>query len=215
MMKKLLFALTIVMSLAVTAQATVFDLYGGTTTSAAAAGTGANGAFRAQQFKPSDALLSTPSVMATSDTFRTVSMWSMAAVGVTGTVKLNVYAWNTNAATSVAGPVLGSSAVINLVPGAGPTEIKADLGSARAASGTYFAVLSLSNISGTGIDLNGIKSTTGVGSNQSAYHGTSANVWSVPSAREYAVTVDTTPEPAAALLLLCGAPLLIRRRRAQ
>lgn len=191
------------------AQATIYDLYGGTTTSVALAGTGGNGYQRAQEFKPSTALYPMAS-----GTFQTVSMFVQLVAGETASVQLKVYAWNTNPATTETGAVLGQTAVIPIVPGAGTQEIKAVLTAPQAATGTYFASLYLSGISGpTGMNLNGIGTNTG-GTSNDAWNLGSGGWGSARTDREYAITVNTVPEPAVALLLIGAAPMLLRRRRA-
>jgi hypothetical protein len=196
---------------AVTAQATyIYDLYGGTTTSAAAAGTGGNGYARAEQFNPTTAFNPVPA----GEFITAVSMYAMQQnAGEAGSVQLKVYQWNTNPATTVAGAVLGQSAVIPLIAGSGPTQIRAVLTTQQPTSGMYFAALWLSGISGPlGIDINGLKTNTGGASND-AWNSNSSGWGTARTDREYSVVLEVTPEPMTIAMLGLGGLILVRRRR--
>jgi len=195
---------------AVTAQGALMDLYSFDDYQYSTSGS----TKRAQRFTPTT---STPNFMLSTELF------DSAAMGVRlqdndvlgGAMKLYTWqgSWSStsgnatallaSAPVSLTGPGLGTNAVswITVLPPA-----------ALPATGSYMIELEVTSYtnsaSGPGWSLVRSNSNDG-GANNDAFNASDT----VRTDREYQVRLNVIPEPAAALLLLCGLPALFRRRR--
>jgi len=163
-------------------------------------GPGANGQRRSQHFSPTQ---STPNTLSDpqfdSAGFR---ITTDAGEALTGTLEL--YVWNTDIATTVAGPILGSVPVN--VSGAFDAYIDVPV-APQPASGQYLLSLLVGTVTGADFGLRNSNSNDG-GPNNDAYNATG-----IKTDREYQVRLNGVPEPVSLALLGLGGVFLLLRRR--
>jgi len=149
-------------------------------------GSGANGQRRSQRFSPTE---STPNSLDPLDAFTRVGLRIQldAGEGLVGQVQL--FAWDTDYATTIGGPVLASASFNS----PGPADIwwQITAPSPQPASGQYLLSLNITTVTGTDFGLRKSTANDG-GPNNDAY-----NEASLKTDREYQVRIFDAAPPAA------------------
>lgn len=150
-------------------------------------GSGANGQRRSQRFSPSE---STPTSIDPTDTFTEVGFRFQldADEALSGTLQL--FAWNTDYATTIAGPVLGQSGFVIGAPWAIDVWVWTVASSPQSGSGQYLLSLLIGTVTGTDFGLRKSTANDG-GPNNDAY-----NAATLRTDREYQVRIYDVTGPA-------------------
>jgi len=162
-------------------------------------GPAAAGKRRSQHFSPSE---STPNALV-DPLFDSAGFWFETDDISTVSGTLELYVWNTDYSTTIAGVPIASMAV-NLGSG---HDGYVDLSfSPQPTSGQYLLSFLVGTVTGEDFGLRRSNSDDG-GPNNDAY-----NDATLKTNREYQVRLNGVPEPATLAMLALGAPLLWRRR---